>query len=278
MAKIAFILLCHKDPKAVIDQAQRLTAAGDYIAIHFDARSPRAEYEMIRAALADNAAVFSGDAGRPLMAIILIDTGENPELRAGLIALTAPITFGVQADIRNAEEISREYRSPGFEVTAVLPGSGRLGMAEDMPEDQGEPLLARVFDRIPVAATVLAPVDDPLPQNRRMTDAMLDALAVTGHGLLTHRGNGLNNVPISAGERGVQSGLVYRVIDDEPSPANISLALERAVLDASRSGHVIVMGRVREETVNTLFSWLLGSGAREVTIAPASAVLRNIDS
>lgn len=57
MAKIAFILLCHKDPKAIIDQAQRLTAAGDYIAIHFDARSPRAEYEMIRAALADNASV-----------------------------------------------------------------------------------------------------------------------------------------------------------------------------------------------------------------------------
>lgn len=57
MAKIAFILLCHKDPKAIIDQATRLTAAGDYISIHFDARSPRSDYDMIRAALADNASV-----------------------------------------------------------------------------------------------------------------------------------------------------------------------------------------------------------------------------
>ncbi len=57
MAKIAFILLCHKDPKAIIDQAMRLTAAGDYIAIHFDARSPKSDYEMIRAALDDNASV-----------------------------------------------------------------------------------------------------------------------------------------------------------------------------------------------------------------------------
>ncbi|PID36183.1 MAG: glycosyl transferase [Rhodobacterales bacterium] len=57
MAKIAFILLSHKDPQAIIDQAQRLTAAGDYISIHFDARSKRSDYEMLRAALDDNPAV-----------------------------------------------------------------------------------------------------------------------------------------------------------------------------------------------------------------------------
>ena len=39
MAKIAFILLCHKDPDAIIRQAQSLTAVGDYMAIHFDARA-----------------------------------------------------------------------------------------------------------------------------------------------------------------------------------------------------------------------------------------------
>ncbi len=57
MAKIAFILLVHKDPKAIINQAQRLTAAGDYISIHFDARASKADYDMIRGALADNPAV-----------------------------------------------------------------------------------------------------------------------------------------------------------------------------------------------------------------------------
>lgn len=57
MAKIAFILLCHKDPEGIIAQASRLTAAGDCIAIHFDARAPRADYEKIRAALKDNPGV-----------------------------------------------------------------------------------------------------------------------------------------------------------------------------------------------------------------------------
>ena len=54
MAKIAFILLCHKDPDAIIKQAQSLTAVGDYMAIHFDASAPRAAFDRIRAALADN--------------------------------------------------------------------------------------------------------------------------------------------------------------------------------------------------------------------------------
>ena len=54
MAKIAFILLCHKDPAAIVQQAEQLTAVGDYISIHFDARAPKEAYAHIQAALKDN--------------------------------------------------------------------------------------------------------------------------------------------------------------------------------------------------------------------------------
>ena len=54
MAKIAFILLCHKDPAAIINQATRLTAAGDFIAIHFDARSKPEHFAAIQDALKGN--------------------------------------------------------------------------------------------------------------------------------------------------------------------------------------------------------------------------------
>ena len=54
MARIAFILLCHKDPDAVIQQARRLTAVGDFMSIHFDARAGRADYDRIHEALKDN--------------------------------------------------------------------------------------------------------------------------------------------------------------------------------------------------------------------------------
>jgi len=57
MANIAYILLCHKDPEGVIAQARRLTAAGDFVAIHFDARAGAETFRQITQALADNASV-----------------------------------------------------------------------------------------------------------------------------------------------------------------------------------------------------------------------------
>ncbi|HEY9038419.1 MAG TPA: DUF5928 domain-containing protein [Roseovarius sp.] len=57
MAKIAYILLCHKDPEAVIAQAEMLTAADDCVAIHFDGRANSDHFRRIKTALADNRGV-----------------------------------------------------------------------------------------------------------------------------------------------------------------------------------------------------------------------------
>ena len=46
MAKIAYILLCHKDPDAIIRQAERLTSTGDYMTIHFDANASAEVYSL----------------------------------------------------------------------------------------------------------------------------------------------------------------------------------------------------------------------------------------
>ena len=54
MAKIAYILLCHKDPVAIIRQAERLTAVGDYMSIHFDASADPKHFAQIQKALVDN--------------------------------------------------------------------------------------------------------------------------------------------------------------------------------------------------------------------------------
>ena len=54
MAKIAFILLCHKDPEAIIKQVERLTAVGDYVSIHFDASANHAHFAQIEQAFCDH--------------------------------------------------------------------------------------------------------------------------------------------------------------------------------------------------------------------------------
>jgi len=54
MARIAFILLCHKNPEGIVQQARQLSAVGDFVSIHLDARAPRQAYLKIKADLADN--------------------------------------------------------------------------------------------------------------------------------------------------------------------------------------------------------------------------------
>jgi hypothetical protein len=54
MARIAYILLCHKDPVGIIEQAKRLTAAGDFVAIHFDGRAKASDFAQIHGALSAN--------------------------------------------------------------------------------------------------------------------------------------------------------------------------------------------------------------------------------
>ena len=50
MAKIAYILLCHRNAEAVIEQAELLVSGGDFVSIHFDGRASDEEFEKIRAA------------------------------------------------------------------------------------------------------------------------------------------------------------------------------------------------------------------------------------
>lgn len=57
MAKIAFLLLAHKEPARVIEQARALTAHGDSVTIHFDKRASRAMFNELRQALDGNALV-----------------------------------------------------------------------------------------------------------------------------------------------------------------------------------------------------------------------------
>ena len=54
MAKICFLLLCHKNPELIVEQAEMLTDSGDYVSIHFDARASLADFTTIKDALNDN--------------------------------------------------------------------------------------------------------------------------------------------------------------------------------------------------------------------------------
>ena len=54
MAKIAYLLLCHRNAPRVLEQARILTARGDYVVIHMDARAPSEFRGDVASGTADN--------------------------------------------------------------------------------------------------------------------------------------------------------------------------------------------------------------------------------
>lgn len=54
MSQICYLLLCHKDPDQVIEQVTLLTSAGDFVSLHFDARSSKADYQKLETAFNAN--------------------------------------------------------------------------------------------------------------------------------------------------------------------------------------------------------------------------------
>lgn len=54
MARICFLLLCHKHPKLVVEQAELISSTGDYVSIHFDARGSDADFNIIASAFKNN--------------------------------------------------------------------------------------------------------------------------------------------------------------------------------------------------------------------------------
>ncbi len=54
MAKVAYLLLCHKNADRVLEQARVLTSCGDCLAIHIDARAGSAFFDKVKEGISDN--------------------------------------------------------------------------------------------------------------------------------------------------------------------------------------------------------------------------------
>lgn len=209
--------------------------------------------------------------GKPIMAIVLMD--EGVDLSAGTIGLPAlrsfpyPISFAVDTALPDAAERMAAYRAEGFEVLAMidLPAGAR---AQD-----AETTLSAALDAVPEAVGVLEGVGEGLQGSRDAALQVADILAATGHGFVTQN-NGLNTVQKLAARAGVPSAVVFRDFDNaDRSPTVIRRFLDQAAFRAGRVGTVVMLGRLREETISALLIWGLQDRAKQVALVPISAAL-----
>ena len=214
---------------------------------------------------------FANPEGKPLMGIVLMDTGVDLDAAGiGLPALSSfpyPVSFAVDANLRDAAERVERYRAEGFEVLAMvnLPRGAR-------PTD-AEVSLSVALNGMPEIVGVMEGTGTGLQGSREVADQVTRILQASGHGLVA-QSKGLNSMPKLALKEGVPAAPVFRDFDSEgQQPRVIRRFLDQAAFKAGQEGGVIMLGRLRPETIEALLVWGLADRAGSVALAPVSAVL-----
>lgn len=207
-------------------------------------------------------------AGVPRMAVVLIDDGSGPLGPSGLEAFPFPVSFAIAATHPDAAGAAAGYRALGFEVL-VLGDMPAGAQASDV-----EVTMAGLMGAVPEAVAVLENPTGSLQETRKVAAQVAAILAETGHGLVMQP-KGLNTAQKLALREGVPAVTLFRDFDGEGQEAGvIRRTLDQAAFRARQEGGVIMMGRLRADTISALVLWGLQDRSGTIALVPVSTVLK----
>ncbi|WP_217810147.1 divergent polysaccharide deacetylase family protein [Salibaculum griseiflavum] len=244
------------------------------VAVNRPGQSDAAENEPEAAPAVPALVAYAADAPNPenlpVLSIILIDAGgmagdAGPALVAGL---PFPVTVAIDPGADGAAERLAAYRSQGTEaaILARLPEGAT-------PQDV-EVALEGTFASLTETVAVLDLGGPGLSNNREATRQLMRILSDGGRGFVSV-GRGLNMADRVAEQEGVPTATVYRDLDAEGQDASvIRRFVDQAAFRARQQSGVVLIGRVRPDTITALMNWGNDKRAAQVAQVPLSAVLQ----
>ncbi|SHI88660.1 Uncharacterized conserved protein YibQ, putative polysaccharide deacetylase 2 family [Shimia gijangensis] len=214
-----------------------------------------------------NAVPYDAAEGKPLMAIVLMDDGAPEIDPEALQNFPYPLSIAIGTLVPDVAERVKMYQGMGFEVMAMvdLPGAAS-------PADV-EVALDAHLSVMPEAVAIMEGTGDGLQGSKALSDQVTAVLKDSGHGLLLFP-KGLNTAQKLASREGVPAASAFRDFDQKGQNANvIRRFLDQAAFKADQEGGVVMVGRLREETLSALLVWGLQDRAGSVALAPVSTVI-----
>ena len=220
-------------------------------------------------ALLDYSAYFANPDDLPLMSFVVIDDGALPNGPLLLSAVPFPVTVAIAVSDPDAASKTAAYRAAGYEVAAIL----------TLPANATAPDAAQVmeatFATMPEAAMVLDMGDAGLQSNRQATEAVMARLAADGRGFIT-AASGLNAAIRAAEGADVPVATVERDLDsNDQTAAVIRRFIDRSAFQARQTSGVVLISRLRAESLSALTLWSTANRAGQVALAPVSAILKD---
>ena len=218
-------------------------------------------------ALTQFAAAFDNPDGKPLISVILVDDGAITGLSDTLADVPFPVTIAINPGDPDATVRMRAYRARGIEVLAIatLPQGAE-------PSDV-EVTLEAAFASLPEAVGLIDLGNGQVQSSAAVTGQTLARLAADGRGLVVFS-DGLNPALRAAATAGVPAVEVARDLDGNGQDAGtIRRFLDNAAFQARQDSGIVLLARLRPETISALILWGAENRAGQVALAPISGTL-----
>lgn len=223
-------------------------------------------------ALVRYAAAFENADNKPTVAIVLLDDPAQSDAATQISQLPFPVTVVIDSATTDASDRMTAYRSAGAEVAfrSTFPEGAR-------PSDV-EVTLQSALAELPDVVAFVDEGDTGLQSSRDVSNQTIEVMAEEGRGLVIMP-KGLNSALRTASAAGVPAATVYRNLDGEGQDARvIKRFIDQAAFRARQDGGVILMGRIRPQTLTALLEWQSSNRAGQVVMAPLSAMLLSQDN
>ncbi len=227
--------------------------------------APAAEVPPLRRFAADPGDLTDGE---PELSVVLLDDGAGPLGPDTVEAFPFPVSFAIPPSHPRAAEAAAAYRARGFEVLALA------SLPEGASASDVEVTLEGALQAVPEAVAVLEAPGGGLQASRATAEQAAGFLAASGHGLVLMPG-GLSSALGFAQRDGVGAATVFRDFDGSgQAPEVMRRFLDQAAFKARQEGAVVMLGRLRADTVSALLLWGLQDRAASVALVPVSHILQ----
>lgn len=217
-------------------------------------------------AFANNSQLFNDVGGRGLVSIVL--KVENIDQVRSAFALAASVTLAIDATNPDAEMIAAAYRQVGGESLLLIPESLSFQTGETV-----ETVKASLSKVMPDTLQVIGMIDPSgavVPDDKVTVNSILQTLSPWGHAIVSLAENA---TILEAQDAGIPAISFTAEIDSAQALGAIVDDIDQIANAVTRDGAVVLYGIADQETIAALSTWLAGTTASQVTMAPVSAAI-----
>lgn len=227
------------------------------------------------------AEVAAASAGRPRLAIVIDDLGNDRAQADSLFRLAYPLTISVLPHETNSGEIAEEAHRRGYEVMLHLPmesSAGATGEAVElhpgMASADVQKAFAAMLDTVPYAAGVNNHEGSLGTADQKLMDELMPLLHERNLFFIDSRTTAATVAETAARAAGVAAGRRNVFLDDEQTVPAIRKQFDLAIRDAREIGSALAIGHPHPETLEVLNEMLPEAEREGVRLVFASDLAR----